>query len=281
MILHITHNDMDGAGCAILLNSVYKDIQSCYLNYDEVNDFILNNYENYDKIIITDVTPSEELLKHILNRIAITIIDHHVTSEKLKQYDFTIHETGKCATKLTYEWLISQNKDVKRYKELVDCIDDYDLWLLKRNDSLKMNMLFTIFGIDRFVKRFLEDASVMFRKEEQLLLTLEEESQSKYFENAEKYTEVFTDRWDRSFGCIFAEKYNSELGNHLLKRFHLQYVFIINAQKKKVSLRSIPGVTVNDIAEANNGGGHPNAAGFTTDFDFGIKNFLKKTGVIK
>ncbi len=281
MILHVTHNDMDGAGCAILLNSVYKNIQSCYLNYDEVNDFILNNHENYEKLIITDVTPNEELLKHIINRTEITIIDHHVSSENLKEYDFTIHETGKSATKLTYEWLYSKKKDVKHYKELTDCIDDYDLWLLKRNDSLKMNMLFTILGINRFVERFLEDPSVKFRNEEQLLLTLEEESQSKYFENAEKYTKTFTDKWDRTFGCIFAEKYNSELGNHLLKKLHLQYIFIINAQKKKISLRSVPGVAINDIAESNNGGGHPNAAGFSTDFDFGLKSFLKKSGVVK
>jgi len=281
MIIHVTHNDMDGAGCSILLKSVYKNIDTFYLNYDEVDDFILNNFVHYDRIIITDVSPGEELLKHLINRLEITLIDHHISSENLKSYDFTIHETGKSATKLTYEWLLSENKNVKKFHDLVECINDYDLWLLQNKKSLKMNMLFTLFGIDRFVKRFLCNPSTAFAKEEKLLLELEEESQNKYFENSEKHIQVFTDKWGRTFGCIFAEKYNSELGNYLLQKMQLQYIFIINAQKRKVSLRSIPTVSVNDIAEANNGGGHKNAAGFSTDYDFGMKDFLKKSGVLK
>lgn len=281
MILHITHNDMDGAGCSILLKSVFNNLDTYYLNYEEVDDFILNHFIHYERIIITDVSPSEELLKHLINRLEINLIDHHVTSEPLKEYDFTIHEIGKCATKLTYEWLLSRNKNIKKYYDLVECINDYDLWLLKDKKSLKMNMLFTLYGINRFVNRFSQNPSTDFGKEEKLLLELEEESQSKYFDNAEKYTETFVDKQGRNFGCIFAEKYSSELGNYLLQKLQLQYIFIINAQKRKISLRSIPSVSVNDIAEANNGGGHKNAAGFVTDYDFGMKSFLRKSGVLK
>ncbi|MCA1933570.1 MAG: DHHA1 domain-containing protein, partial [Calditerrivibrio sp.] len=84
----------------------------------------------------------------------------------------------------------------------------------------------------------------------------------------------------RNFGVIFAEKYNSELGNHLIKKMNLDYIIIINAQRKKISMRSKPEVDISNIASANGGGGHKNAAGFTTKFDFGIGQFLKNIGVL-
>ncbi|MCA1927962.1 MAG: phosphoesterase, partial [Calditerrivibrio sp.] len=80
MILHVTHNDLDGVGCAILVKKCYDFVETFYLNYDEVDNFIQNNYNKYDQIIITDISPSEEIFNFLENHIEIVFIDHHKTS---------------------------------------------------------------------------------------------------------------------------------------------------------------------------------------------------------
>jgi len=60
-ILHITHNDLDGAGCGIIIKKIYPDASINYLDYKDVDDFILRNYSNYNRLIITDVTPKKKL----------------------------------------------------------------------------------------------------------------------------------------------------------------------------------------------------------------------------
>jgi nanoRNase/pAp phosphatase (c-di-AMP/oligoRNAs hydrolase) len=66
----------------------------------------------------------------------------------------------------------------------------------------------------------------------------------------------------------------------LVKEENLDYVIIINAQKNKISLRSKKEIDVSIIAQKNGGGGHKNAAGFSTEFDFGIEKFLRSIGVL-
>ncbi len=160
MILHITHNDLDGAGCAILIKKCFDRVNTAYLNYDEVDSYLEENYKMYDKVIITDVTPTPLKIEKLKNKMNLTLIDHHKSTEVLKKYDFTIHSLEKSATLLTYEWLVEKGYHIENYKELAECINDYDLWLMKIEDSLKMNMLFTLIGIGRYVERFVENLSV-------------------------------------------------------------------------------------------------------------------------
>jgi len=281
MILHVTHNDLDGVGCAILVRRCYDYVETFYLNYDDVDNFIQNNYTNYDQLIISDISPSEETLKYIENHIEVVFIDHHKTSVHLGEYVNTAYiDTKVCATYLTMKWLEDCGFNLNEYHDFVDCVNDFDMWHLKRPDSLKMNMLFTILGIDRFKDRFLNNSSTRFSENELLLLELESESLDKYLKNAEKNVKTFFDKDKCKIGAIFAEKYNSELGNHLIKSLDFDYVFIINPQRGKISIRSKPEIDISGIAVKNGGGGHRNAAGFSTKFDFGIEQFLKDIGVL-
>ncbi len=280
MILHITHNDLDGAGCAILVKKCFEMVNTAYLNYDEVDSYLEENYKTYDKIIITDVTPSKAKIEKLKNKMNLTLIDHHKSTEVLKKYDFTIHSLEKSATLLTYEWLISNNHKIEEYNELAECINDYDLWLMKRDDSLKMNMLFTLIGIGKYVERFVNNPSVKFNETEQYLLEIENENQEKYISQATNNTYFFRDKFGNSVAVVFAERYNSELGNYLVTNEDVDYTIIINAQKNKISLRSKTEVDISGIAVDNGGGGHKNAAGFSTDFDFCLEKFLKEIGVL-
>ena len=59
------------------------------------------------------------------------------------------------------------------------------------------------------------------------------------------------------------------------------YVILVNAQSKKISLRSRKDIDIRHIAERNGGGGHKNAAAFSIKKEtFDIDNLLKNAGVI-
>lgn len=280
MILHVTHNDLDGAGCSVLIKRYLDVAHTVYLNYDEIDNYLIRNYYNYNKIIITDLSPSFETAKYLTNYVELFFIDHHITSKELTNILDSYHDITKSATLLTYEWLVEMGFDVKSYREFANCVNDYDMWHLKIDESLKLNMLFSLMGIDRFVERFLKNPTVKFDETEKMLLEIEEESKNKYLDNSLKNLNLYTDKSNRKFAVIFAEKYNSELGHHILNFTDVVYVFIINAQKKKISLRSRDGIDVSEIAIKNGGGGHKNAAGFSTDFDFCIEDFLHMCGVL-
>lgn len=280
MILHITHNDLDGAGCSVLMKKFLEPDFTVYLNYDEIDNFIINNSHKYHKIIITDLSPSLEVAKFLVESVDVLFIDHHITSEHLVEYFDSFHDTTKSGTLLTFEWLVENNFKCGSYRTFAESVNDYDMWHLRIADSLKLNMLFSLLRIDRFVERFLKNSSVKFDSREALLLDIEQEAKNKYLSNGLKNINLFTDKQGRIFAVILAEKYNSELGHYILNNSEASYVVIINAQKKKISLRSKAEIDVSEIAVQNGGGGHKNAAGFSTDFDFGLGDFLKSAGVI-
>ena len=56
--LHISHNDLDGLGCGVLIKKFLSgSIKTVYLGYDDIDNYIEENYQYYDRIIITDVSP--------------------------------------------------------------------------------------------------------------------------------------------------------------------------------------------------------------------------------
>ncbi|MGA1846107.1 DHH family phosphoesterase [Deferribacter abyssi] len=279
MILHITHNDLDGAGCGIIVKKALHKTDTYYLNYDEVDEFLIKSYVNYDKIIITDVVPSKDVFDLIRRERDVLLIDHHKTTLHFRKYKGVIHSMEKCATLLTYEWLINEGYEISNYEDFVKLVNDYDIWILDDRRSLDLNMLFYLYGLERFVDRFLKKPSVDFEDKENFLLEIEKCRQKDYLIRAKDYITINKDKEGKKFGYLFAEMYNSELGHFLINEFSLDYVIIINAQKKKISLRSRKDIDVSNIAKKNGGGGHKNAAGFSTDFDFGINQFLKDIGV--
>lgn len=279
--LHISHNDLDGLGCGVLIKKYLPGpVHTVYLGYDDIDPFIEQNFHKYDNIIITDVSPSYDSVEMLAGEIDTVIIDHHATSEKLKDFPFTIHDISVCATLLTYRWLEKQGYQVAPYEEFAQCVDDVDMWRLKRDDSLKMAILFNLMGIDRMEKRFLETPYKGFTETEKLFISLEEERKEAYITKAMRNMTTWKDKRGLTFCAVFAESYASELGNAIIRDATADYVVLINAQSKKVSMRSRKEVDIRAIAENNGGGGHKNAAGFSVKGEsFDLENILRKAGI--
>ncbi len=281
--LHISHNDLDGVGCGILIKKFLSgSIDTIYLGYDDIDNYIEENMYKYDRIIISDVSPSFSSVEMLAGEKDVVILDHHASTEPLKEFHFTVHDLTKCATLITWHWLKEQGYDVSAYEEFALCVNDVDLWQLKRNDSLKMGMLFHLLGIDRFEKRFYTSAYTSFTDTEKLLIELEEERKSLYIKKAMRNIFTFTDINGYTATVVFAEAYASELGNSIISDGIADYIILINPQQKKISLRSRSEVDIRCIAEENGGGGHKNAAGFSIkNENFNLDNILKNMGVAR
>lgn len=280
--LHISHNDLDGLGCGVLIKKFMAgNIKTVYLGYDDIDRYIEENYHYYDRIIISDVSPQYGTVEMLAGEKDVLVIDHHASSDALKNFHFTYHNITKCATLLTYEYLLQNGYDVKEYEEFALCINDVDMWHLKRDDSLKMSVLFNLMGITRMEERFLSTPYQDFTETEKLLITLEEERRDNYIKKAMRNILTMKDKNGLTFTAVFAESYASELGNHIISEDISDYVMLINAQGKKISLRSRKDVDIRHIAERNGGGGHKNAAGFPIkNENFDLDNLLKNAGIL-
>lgn len=279
--LHISHNDLDGLGCGVLIKKFLPGpVTTAYLGYDDIDAFIEDNLHRYDNVIITDVSPSYNSVEMLAGETDTVIIDHHASSEKLKDFHFTVHDISVCATLLTYRWLQKQGYDVTPYEEFALCVNDVDMWHLKRSDSLKMSVLFNLMGLDRMEKRFLNEPYNGFSQTEELLISLEEERREAYINKAMRNMLTFKDKHGQTFCAVFAESYSSELGNRIIQDGTADYVMLISAQTKRVSLRSRKEVDIRLIAEANGGGGHKNAAGFPIKGEsFDLEGLLLRAGI--
>lgn len=281
MILHISHNDLDGVSCGVLTKKFLREVDNIFCNYNEIDPILMEvDTSAYDQILITDMSPSRRAFEAVLGEIEITVIDHHESSKWLTEMTTTIHDIKKCATLLTYEWIRDMGYDVSSYTELAECVNDFDMWHLKRRDSLQMNMLFMKLGVERYMERFSRKPYLGFTEDEQLIVDLETERRDKYIHAATRSGFSIKDINDLDVFVVFAEEYSSELGNHIIKDLEMDYVVIINMQRKKVSLRSRPEVDIRLLAERNGGGGHKNASGFSFSFDFCVMDFLKEAGII-
>jgi hypothetical protein len=281
MILNLTHTDLDGVSCGLLLKKFYKDnIETLFVNYNNIDEVLKNNYHQYESIIFSDVTPSESALSSIKN-VHITIIDHHRTSEKLRKYaDTWKHDIDYSGTYLVLQYLENDcGFDLSEYHEFVECVNDFDLWHHKRAESSKLNNLFYMIGIERFFNRFLNNPSIKFTEIEQFVIDIKEEDVERYIKATEKNVEFDVDSNGNKFAVLFCEKYISQVGDHYVKNYGVDYIILINAQNKSVSLRSRPGIDISNLAVKNGGGGHKNASGFNTTYDFGLKTFLKIIGI--
>ena len=292
-----THNDLDGCGCEILLNLAFgpENVNSSrcgYYNIDDcVKEFINSNeYNDYDKIFITDISICYELaLKidsyDISNKIK--LIDHHQTAIKLNEFQWcnvVLSDAGElsCGTSLLYKYLVSSqyltaSDTLFNFTETIKRYDTW-LWSTKYNDITpkRLNLLFAIYGADKFLdiytNRLLSDNFTLFEEIDNILLDMEESKIDKYVTNKSKsVVKQYIPIGQRVYhiAIVFAEQYINDLGEYIcLNNEDIDFVAIIS-DMRSISFRTRKD-NINlgtDIAPYYNGGGHKQAAGATISYN--------------
>lgn len=270
IISHIA--DPDGVTPIILSKLVFEEFDYILSENKDVNDNVKNNLDKYDFIYVVDLNISEELADFIEENYKdkIMIIDHHLSCNNMNKYSFIeVNAEGKeSGTSLYYKYLLNNyNNDLlnrestKMLVEHVRTMDIYDFSKTSKEEAEKLEMIFKIYGKDRFIDKFynviINDLE-LYSKEDLNLVELEKERIKRYIEEKE-FIEISLD--NKRVGVVFAERYISELGNYLINKYdYLDYIVLINIDKK-ISYRGNGKVDLSVIAKKFGGGGHINAAG--------------------
>jgi uncharacterized protein len=302
-----THTDLDGYGCRILaerfVGIVFESVDVTHVDNHEVNDKIMEFinsglYENYDLILITDISVNEKVAK-LLDILFeeekikdLALLDHHKTALFLNDYEWAevrlyhpifpnIAESG---TSLLYSYLQTAWNASYSIRDFVfvEMVRKYDTWewQTKYNDIIpkRLNDLFLIYRGERFVKhishylnRVIDE---IFGETENLLLDLEQERIDDYVKSKSKGARlVHVDKY--KVLVVGADKYHSELGNRLAQKFpEADLVAIIDINQKKMSFRTIKeGIDLSEFAKRYGGGGHAKSSGAPLN-DSAIELFL-------
>jgi len=148
-------------------------------------------------------------------------------------------------------------------------IRKYDTWLWKTKyqdrKPKELNDLLYIYGRKRFLDTMIDkviNGDSLFSKGDRLLLDLQQEKIDHYVENKSRSLKVI--QLDGlQCGVVFAEQFQSELGNRLSELNSKLDCIIIADPSKSVSYRTTKtGIDLGQgIAKLYGGGGHPQAAG--------------------
>lgn len=269
----IYHNDFDGIASAAIINNTYlsSNIKFIEGNYSEEFNFDEIKTKDNEKLFIVDYSlTSEEQWESAIKNFDVTWIDHHETSiARWKNFKHLsgVRNTDYSAVLLTYQFF-HPNESVP---EIIKYLNDYDIWQWKYGETT------------RYIQEGLKCREthpneilwydLIAKNDQELLQEIINEGKliSEYIDRQNEKiiaNNAYEIRW-YGYNCICC---NSNIRNSLIfkalqKEYDIYIVFEMNREQKYiVSLYSTnPNIKVNEIAVLYNGGGHPGAAGFTTN----------------
>lgn len=298
-VFHITHTDLDGAGCAVIAHIAYQPNvnapDTVYVNYDRIDDAIRTTLADIDDslksskyasikhvLLITDISPQgSDLYEHLdyihgQGNVEVLCVDHHKTSaDQLRSRPWAKHELGISATRLLYEYRYGIPERLPStastpLANFVMAVDAYDMWRTGsefRARAEDLNRLFHFLSSEEFVRRFSVDLESDCSGDQSMMSLLKQRlriAEDTYVGKAASSAVIRWDAKSRTYAIVFAEQYPSAIGHRILaNNSRVDYVVIANAHHGFVGLRSREsGVDVAEIAKANGGGGHAVSAGF-------------------
>jgi len=300
-VFQFTHSDLDGVGCAVIANIVYRNcLQTTFVDYkasgdtgsvdDEIRKFLPTvAYAENDPatrvvLLISDITPSEEVCElidqvHKLGWVAVGCYDHHKDKkELLGKYAWGHYRADACGTKFLYQVFDADEHGHAKLEQqgveaFAQAVDAYDRWQLddpERDRGETLNRLLWFLGIRTFVREFSQeitrDQAPDFGYINSRLHDQEEEKIAKALSAP---VTADSDYAGHKFGVLVATANASQIGHRLLEKYpSFEYVAIVNPVKNVVQLRSrAGGFDVGVLAKRMHphGGGHQAAAGFSFD----------------
>ena len=148
-IHHLSHIDLDGYSCQLIMKYTPYNITNYNANYGaEVRsklDLIIENIkkkkEKTATILITDLNLTADesrwlnnevnKMREYGNEITITLLDHHGSGEEsAKKYKWYFLDVERCATKITYDY-VKENYEFNEpewMNKFVDIVNAVDLW---------------------------------------------------------------------------------------------------------------------------------------------------------
>jgi oligoribonuclease NrnB/cAMP/cGMP phosphodiesterase (DHH superfamily) len=267
----ITHNDLDGIGCASLITS-QMDAQVTFLDYTKLDEQLPSLLLEFNAqpgfLFITDLSLKEDM-KALLDPFVgkIKVIDHHGTSSWIADEPYGLHDTKMSATRLTHQYLDSIGHDVSDFNELVAIIDDYDMWG-RGNGPTEMGKQWarvaSVFGPVRMWQRFTAQPTAEMSPIESSVSVLDTERELDYIDKVLNSDNLFIDNIQgHDYVAVFADHYlNGVCSALLLKYPECEFVMVTDLVSNSAHLRGRGNLDLGHFAKSVGGGGHRKAAGF-------------------
>ena len=269
-ILNITHSDMDGIASAIVLKNFYKKVITIPVTYQSeklITEALAKYNGQFDAVICTDFYPSNSIDQIREATQQYLVLDHHESVEQFNDNKNIIINTSMCGAKLTYNF-INHFKDISYLKELIDIVNDWDMFILKDIRSRYFNNMFWEMGNKWFMRRFMTGNVKLYPEEKQYLIDAQAEFKDMY-DNLE-----ISDLVDN--GVYFeTDRFMNETVEALKKD---GYKWFAIRNKNSISVRA-DDVNLLDVFKIFNnggytGGGHPHAGGIPLSYKSDVGKVL-------
>jgi len=169
--INLSHNDLDGIMSNIVLYEHFGEMETSHVSYGSVAETLRSIEEDLTHLtkvlFVTDLSFDAESFNILLRiiegnpELKVIYIDHHPYEGELADYlaevnakenAFVIHKIGTSATKLTYQFTKSTNKDLGNLVEWTDAYDIYREFEDPKNFKLGwfLNTVFWELGVSGF-----------------------------------------------------------------------------------------------------------------------------------
>lgn len=258
-ILNVSHFDLDGATCAVLLRSVFNNIETVLLGQHQLDDFFKSkNTDAYDYIILTDICyPNEQFL----SKANVILLDHH---ESAKRYHNVLNGKfvveGNSASHLVKLFLERMYKvSLDYFNGLIYLTNDYDIWKWPERNFKKAVFLNELFYYhkDTFLERFAY-GDVRFTKDEISYLRKRMNDFEHYYSSLDiHYIDI------ANLAFVICSDYVNDVAQKLIYSEGYDFALCYIPKKKKISIRTKrDDINLGLICKEHfNGGGHPQSAG--------------------
>lgn len=268
-ILNITHTDLDGLGCYILLKQKFDNVKIKPIGYyskenKNVFEYInsLDKYIDYDLIIISDLNITNREINYLENLgKPFLYIDHHEHSNVMDNGNNIFIDNSISATHVMKKYLEKTfNMDLSKFNKFVELVDDYDLAKNEKKESEIMNMLFDRYGLfnayDRFKDGFMKPSN------EEMVYLKKQLKEKKEYINIMMNSIMIHDDYDVSI--IFSKyRFVQDVMRAVFDKHNSKIVFIVNPDDFRISVRSqVDNLNLGNFFEKLGiGGGHSKACG--------------------
>jgi len=279
---------MDGIGSAFITYIYYNG--NIQLIPTKIGDLVDEyKYKNKNVLMVDIVTPDYEIIKELSTNLI--ILDHHVTNkDKLNGKDYAYFNMDKSGIGLVWEYFY-QDKQLPLF---LACLQDRDLWTWKIENSETFSTgLFNSMYLDESdnKEQYIINIFNRFNKLYEEHLTLELILFNEYLEIGKIFNKVkmsniklivssnktlhfitINNKIYKVFIINYTGDAGSDIGNYVVNNTDAEFAILwrYNHETKEYyySTRSNNNkVDVSEICKYFNGGGHRNAAGFSSNIN--------------
>ncbi|MBN2733973.1 MAG: phosphoesterase [Methanomicrobiaceae archaeon] len=274
-VVHLTHNDLDAAGCDSIHRKKFGDVFTIWSSVGKFSSnlsAVSKIQGKGDLLSISDLgyqdNAAEALTNAKKNGWKIEWRDHHRWSDeeisKVKAItDYLCVDTNVCATGIVARDLLPDDEFSKKIARVV-C--DYDLWKHNEPDSKILGEVCTKFRNLNLVRNCFTEGNITNAEILKIYKEISEEKEHS-IKKSIKNTKIIKGRYIIAFAPLYG--YPSETA-HAIRDMMNTDIEVIVSETGKFSIRSVPPIS-HIIAKKFGGGGHPPAAGGSFKFSFADK----------